>query len=117
MPSVQNTPSESAPEKERASLDITQNYSKKRVGEGDVKLDKDKMAYALEKEKKRKVGGDDDDRSGKKRKGIDVGTHEVTEEELGMSPSCVVLNLTNGMCRGIPHEKADNGRSNGELCR
>lgn len=64
---------------------IDQNYSKKRVGEGDVSLDKDRLAEAISEEKKRKVRGDkDDDRSSKKIKGLQSGSHDVTEEELGM---------------------------------
>ncbi|KAG1881521.1 Pre-mRNA splicing Prp18-interacting factor-domain-containing protein [Suillus tomentosus] len=62
---------------------IDQNYSKKRVGEGDVSLDKDRLAEAISEEKKRKVRGDkDDDRSSKKIKGLQSGSHDVTEEEL-----------------------------------
>ncbi|KAG5654411.1 hypothetical protein H0H81_003235 [Sphagnurus paluster] len=62
---------------------IEQNFSKKRVGEGDVQLDKESLARALNEEKKRKLGGADDDRSGKKRKGVmESGSHDVTEEEL-----------------------------------
>ncbi|KAL9711609.1 mRNA splicing protein [Leucoagaricus gongylophorus] len=61
---------------------VEQNYSKKRVGEGDVRLDKDRLARALAEEKKRK-GGDEDDRSSKRRRGVlETGTHDVTEEEL-----------------------------------
>lgn len=64
---------------------IEQNYSKKRVGEGDVSLDKDRLAEAISEEKKRKARGDkDDDRSSKKRKGLQSGSHDVTEEEYGM---------------------------------
>jgi len=60
---------------------VEQNYSKKRVGEGDVRLDEDRLSRALQDEKKRKARGEeDDDRSGKKRKA--VGSHDVTEEEL-----------------------------------
>ena len=62
---------------------MEQNYSKKRVGEGDVRLDKDRLARALAEEKKRK-GGNEDDRSSKRRRGVlETGTHDVTEEELG----------------------------------
>ncbi|KAG2755237.1 hypothetical protein P692DRAFT_20826881 [Suillus brevipes Sb2] len=62
---------------------IEQNYSKKRVGEGDVALDKDRLAEAISEEKKRKTRGDkDDDRSSKKMKGLQSGSHDVTEEEL-----------------------------------
>ncbi|KAG1770506.1 Pre-mRNA splicing Prp18-interacting factor-domain-containing protein [Suillus occidentalis] len=62
---------------------IEQNYSKKRIGEGDVALDKDRLAEAISEEKKRKARGDkDDDRSSKKAKGLQSGSHDVTEEEL-----------------------------------
>ncbi|TFK44393.1 pre-mRNA-splicing factor SLU7 [Crucibulum laeve] len=73
-----------AKEAASASEKVEQNYSKKRVGEGDVKLDKERLAQAINEEKKRKMRGeDDDDRSGKKRKGaLESGSHDVTEEEL-----------------------------------
>ncbi|KAJ7346855.1 Pre-mRNA splicing Prp18-interacting factor-domain-containing protein [Mycena albidolilacea] len=62
---------------------VEQNYSKKRVGEGDVRLDDERLSRALQEEKKRKARGeeDDDDRSGKKRKNAG-GSHDVTEEEM-----------------------------------
>ena len=65
---------------------IDQNYSKKRIGEGDVKLDRDRLAQAVLDEKKRKSRmKDEDDRSSKKQKsGFETGSHEITEEELGM---------------------------------
>ena len=64
---------------------VDQNYSKKRIGEGDIKLDQDLLAQSVLDEKKRKSGGmkDGDDRSSKKQKSGLVGSHEVTEEELG----------------------------------
>lgn len=64
---------------------VEQNFSKKRVGEGDIRIDKDRLAQAMQEEKKRKMRGEDDDeRSGKKRKnGPESGSHDVTEEELG----------------------------------
>ncbi|KAJ7268758.1 pre-mRNA-splicing factor SLU7 [Mycena haematopus] len=61
---------------------VEQNYSKKRVGEGDVRIDEDQLSRALQEEKKRKARGEEDtDRSGKKRKNAG-GSHDVTEEEL-----------------------------------
>ncbi|KAF8210534.1 Pre-mRNA splicing Prp18-interacting factor-domain-containing protein [Mycena galopus ATCC 62051] len=61
---------------------VEQNYSKKRVGEGDVRLDDERLSRALQEEKKRKGRAEeDDDRSGKKRKNAG-GSHDVTEEEL-----------------------------------
>lgn len=70
---------------------VDQNYSKKRIGEGDVKLDQDRLAQAVSEEKKRKSRGgkDDEDRSSKKAKSsLDSGSHEVTEEELGTLKHC-----------------------------
>ena len=70
---------------------MDQNYSKKRIGEGDVKLDRDRLVQAMLDEKKRKLRGmkDEDDRSSKKQKsGLESGSHEVTEEELGMFILC-----------------------------
>jgi pre-mRNA-processing factor SLU7 len=62
---------------------VEQNYSKKRVGEGDVSLDKERLAEALNEEKKRKAwGGDDQDRLSKKKKGVEISGHDVTEEQL-----------------------------------
>ncbi|KAH7929851.1 pre-mRNA-splicing factor SLU7 [Leucogyrophana mollusca] len=62
---------------------VEQNYSTKRVGEGDVSLDKDRLAAAMSGEKKRKGrGGDGEDRFSKKKKGLESGGHDVTEEEL-----------------------------------
>lgn len=83
-----STSDPSAPEAAAESRGrIEQNYSKKRVGEGDVNLDKERLAEALSEEKKRKVrGGDDEDRFSKKKKGLEVSSHDVTEEELGKFP-------------------------------
>ncbi|KAG2368082.1 pre-mRNA-splicing factor SLU7 [Suillus spraguei] len=75
--------SEPSTQDNEARTRIEQNYSKKRVGEGDVSLDKDRLAEAINEEKKRKARGDkDDDRSSKKMKGLQSGSHDVTEEEL-----------------------------------
>ncbi|KAJ7217882.1 Pre-mRNA splicing Prp18-interacting factor-domain-containing protein [Mycena pura] len=60
---------------------LEQNFGKKRMGEGDVRLDEERLARALKEEKKRKAGEEDDDRLGKKRKNAG-GSHDVTEEEL-----------------------------------
>ena len=64
---------------------VEQNFSKKRVGEGDVKLDNERLAKAIYEEKKRKMRGEEDgDRFTKKIKGgPESGSHDVTEEELG----------------------------------
>jgi len=65
-----------------ARVRIEQNYSKKRVGEGDVSLNKDRLADAINEEKKRKARGEKDDGGfSKKRKGLQSGSHDVTEEE------------------------------------
>ncbi|KAJ3507542.1 hypothetical protein NLJ89_g6242 [Agrocybe chaxingu] len=61
---------------------IEQNYSKKRVGEGDVKLDQDRLAQAVLEERKRKARGDDDRSSKKQKSSLESGSHDVTEEEL-----------------------------------
>ncbi|KAG2150544.1 Pre-mRNA splicing Prp18-interacting factor-domain-containing protein [Suillus clintonianus] len=75
--------SEPSAQDNEARARIEQNYSKKRVGEGDVSLDKDRLAEAISEEKKRKARGDkDDDRYSKKAKGLQSGSHDVTEEEL-----------------------------------
>ncbi|KAF7376346.1 hypothetical protein MSAN_00050100 [Mycena sanguinolenta] len=50
---------------------VEQNYSKKRVGEGDIRLDEERLSRALQEEKKRKARGEDVDDS-----------HDVTEEEM-----------------------------------
>lgn len=66
-----------------------QNFSKKRVGEGDVKLDSERLKKAIGEERKRKMGGDngdaDEDRFEKKMRAGGGGSHDVTEEELGQS--------------------------------
>ena len=72
---------------------VEQNYSKKRVGEGDVKLDEERLAQAMNEEKKRKFGMDgDNDMPGKKRKNTSYGggSHDVTEEELGVFLASIV---------------------------
>ena len=60
-------------------------FSKRRLGEGEVSIDKDRLAQALSDERKRKSrGDDDDDRFGKKQKGGQGSSnYEVSEEELG----------------------------------
>lgn len=96
---------------------VEQNYSKKRVGEGDVRLDDERLSRALQEEKKRKARGeeDDDDRSGKKRKNAG-GSHDVTEEEMGKLPFFHMGSfIANDFDRGVPDESAHDGRSNGKL--
>lgn len=80
-PATEETP-------EKVLEKVEQNYSKKRIGEGDVKLDRDRLAQAVLDERKRKARGgkEEDDRSSKKQKSVlESGSHEVTEEELGMN--------------------------------
>lgn len=65
---------------------VGQNYSKKRVGDGDVKLDKELLQRAITAERKRKltIGDDDHGRLSKKGKNaLEGGNRDVTEEELG----------------------------------
>ncbi|KAJ3762831.1 Pre-mRNA splicing Prp18-interacting factor-domain-containing protein [Lentinula raphanica] len=78
IPSIETPSSKTETPHER----VEQNFSKKRVGEGEVKLDKDRLAQALKEERKRARGDDEDDRLGKKQKGAASGSHDVTEEEL-----------------------------------
>lgn len=65
---------------------MEQNYSKIRIGEGDVKIDQDRLQQAIQEEKKRKANAqNEDERSTKKQKGgFEVGSHDVTQEELGV---------------------------------
>lgn len=53
--------------------------TKKRLGEGELELDKDRLAKAIGEERKRKArSGQDDERDGKRKK----DGHDVTEEDL-----------------------------------
>jgi pre-mRNA-processing factor SLU7 len=56
-------------------------YSKKRLGEGDLRLNDKKLAEAVQAERKRKGRGDEEEGGSKRKKGGD--SYEVTEEELG----------------------------------
>lgn len=63
-------------------------FSKRRLGEGEVSIDQDRLAQAVSEEKKRKgraLADDDDERHGKRKKAGAAagGNFEVTEEELG----------------------------------
>ncbi|TDL25893.1 pre-mRNA-splicing factor SLU7 [Rickenella mellea] len=71
--------------KEREKED--QPFSKRRLGEGDIQLDEDKLASALREEKKRKFGDVEEEIDyGRKRKSNNSlggrSGHDVTEEEL-----------------------------------
>jgi len=115
--STSNPSAEEAASESRGRIE--QNYSKKRVGEGDISLDKDRLAEALSEEKKRKArGGEDEDRFSKKKKGLEVSGHDVTEEELGELHVCVYgpIPIVVCPCRGLPDESSEHGRSNGQLC-
>lgn len=99
---------------------VEQNYSKKRVGEGDVKFDQARLTQAIQEEKKRKAGGrDEDERFTKKPKsGFEIGTHDVTEEQLGtFFPTYNVYGLSRSFRRGLPNESSDAGGSYGKLRR
>jgi len=80
-------PSSSKEEESTKKEKIEQNFSAKRVGEGDVVLDKEKLERALKEEKKRKAKAydDDEERHGRKKsKGvIESSSHDVTEEQMG----------------------------------
>jgi pre-mRNA-processing factor SLU7 len=63
-------------------------FSKKRLGEGDVQIDRSRLERALAEERKRKAvrGEADDPGPGKRRKGMpDNNSFEVTEEAMGGS--------------------------------
>ena len=70
--------SRDAEERRRAAKNA---FGKERVGEGEVQLDKERLAQAIKEEKKRKARGDDDVRSGKRVKGDE--SHQISEEQLG----------------------------------
>lgn len=61
-------------------------FSKKRLGEGDLKLDEKRLADAMqaERDRKRKGRADEEEGSSKRKKAAD--SYEVTEEELGTLP-------------------------------
>ena len=96
-------------------------YSKKLgVGEGDIKIDNDRLAKALQEERKRKSRGNDDgDRFDKKKKGPESGSHDVTEEELGLFFWLSVRVNSTYLAfigRGVSNESPANGGSHGQLC-
>ena len=64
-------------------------FSKKRLGEGDLRLNDMKLAEALQAERKRKGRGEEDEWGSKRKKGGD--SYEVTEEELGKYAKTVIL--------------------------
>jgi pre-mRNA-processing factor SLU7 len=69
--------------KERATdSDASQVFDRSRVGEGEVNLDKSKLASALAAERKRKAMGEEEAFEATKK----AKSFNVTEEELGESP-------------------------------
>ena len=77
-------PTESADDRKKKAEEL---FSKRRLGEGEVSLDKEKLAQAMKEERKRKGRAEEEeDRWGKKQKG--GSSYEVTEEELG---KCLLL--------------------------
>lgn len=92
-------------------------FSKRRLGEGDVRIDEGRLAAALKEERKRKAAGEDDDAWGRKKK-TKGETAEVTEEELGASfrPLCEKACVADVVCRGVSDEPEQDGGSYGELC-
>jgi len=73
-------PTDSVEERRKKAEEL---YSKKRLGEGEISLDKERLAEAISEEKKRKGRGEDlEDRFGKRQKGAQGGSHEVSQEEL-----------------------------------
>jgi hypothetical protein len=92
----------------------------KRLGEGDVQFDQERLARALKEERKRKADEGDEGKYGDKRRkynsAMDV---DVTEEDLGtlLSQTNLVLVLELiGICRGLSFESAGwHRRSNVQL--
>jgi len=85
-------------EEKKQEEEATAASRSKRLGEGDVQLDQDRLARAIKEERKRKVDEVEDGRYGDKRRkynsDVDV---EITEEELGALRSqgiVYVLRLT-----------------------
>ena len=80
-------PQKNTEERRRAA----KNAFGKERGEGEIELDKGRLAQALKEEKKRKAR-DDDDRPGKRTRGDE--SYEVTEEQLGKEQAyCAVVRV------------------------
>ncbi|KAH9935314.1 Pre-mRNA splicing Prp18-interacting factor-domain-containing protein [Fomitopsis serialis] len=80
-------PPESAPQTTGTAEDRKKKaeelFSKKRLGEGELALDQDRLVKAIQEEKKRKTrGGEEEDRFAKRQKGGQGGSHELSQEEL-----------------------------------
>lgn len=84
-------------------------FSKKRLGEGELKLDEKKLLEAVQTERKRKGRGEEEEWGSKRKKGGD--SYEVTEEELGKYTfSARMLSLWGMLtlfCRGVQDESSD----------
>jgi hypothetical protein len=113
--------SEAQKEQEKAAqTNGDSTLSKKRLGEGDLNLDKDRLAQALSAERKRKVAGEDDDErwGGKRRKyGVEGTNMDVTEEDLG---NCLLvvfnINLLTHERRSVSNQSTSrHGRSDVQL--
>jgi ribosomal protein S8E len=89
------------------------------VGEGDVRLDQDRLMQAIQEEKKRKTGtfGEEERLKKKQKSGIEIGSHDITEEQLGMF--CLFYTFYHSCLfrRGIPNDSSDAGRPYGKLRR
>jgi len=81
VPQPVETVRESSRDAEERRIAAKNAFGKERVGEGEVQLDKERLAQAIKEEKKRKARGDDDGRSGKRAKGDE--SHQISEEQLG----------------------------------
>jgi hypothetical protein len=82
--------------KEKAKSDEDPSFSKKRLGEKDAALDKERLQRAIAEEKKRKKGELGDDSGDKRRKYNNAGgNQDVTEEELGawLHSTCLIKSL------------------------
>ena len=80
--SISRTTTENTVSVEDRKKKAEELFSKKRLGEGELKLDESRLAQAIREEKKRKGRAEDDDPwDAKRKKGGDK--YEVTEEELG----------------------------------
>ncbi len=80
-------PSSDAPSERKR---VEQKFGKSRLGEGDLQLNDERLAKAMQEERKRKAKDDEEEEGWRSKKraanGSTLGgSHEVTEEELGLS--------------------------------
>ena len=114
VPPPVETVQESSQEAEERRRTAKNAFSKERVGEGDVELDKERLAHALKEEKKRKARGDDDGRLGKRVRGDEP--YEVSEEQLGKQlPYRAIGQVLIPSHRGVPDDQEQDGGSHGQL--